>query len=89
MRFARFVLNRRNVQSQLLRNPQLLDEVQYQVEGMAQVHPSITVYRNDDRINVYRNPPGVTDRGNVVVTAPMGLEQRHGTLSRILGSVNL
>lgn len=78
MRFAKFVLNRRNVQSQLLRNPQLLDEVQHQVEGMAQVHPSITVYRNDDG-----------DRGNVVATAPMNVEQAHGVLSKILAGVKL
>lgn len=78
MRFAKFVLNRRNVQSQLLRNSQLLDEVQYQVEGMAQGHPSITVYRNDDG-----------DRGNVVATAPMSVEQAHGVLSKILAGVTL
>ena len=78
MRFARFVLNRRNVQSQLLRNPQLLDEVQYQVVGIALGHPSITVYRNNDG-----------DRGNVVATAPMSVEQAYGVLSKILAGVKL
>lgn len=77
MKYARFVLNRRNVQSQLLNNSKILDNVERQCVAAA---------GGDDRIGVYRNPPGVTDRGNVVVTAPMGLEQRHGTLSRILGA---
>lgn len=80
MRFAKFVLHRKNVQSRLLNNSKVLDNVERQCVAAA---------GNDDRISVYRNPPGVTDRGNVVVTAPMGLEQRHGTLSRILGSVKL
>lgn len=42
------------------------------------MHPSITVYRNDDG-----------DRGNVVATAPMSVEQAHGVLSKILAGVKL
>ncbi len=66
-RFCRkFTLNRANVQKQLLHNTQLLDNVQEQVEGMAEVHPSIKVWRNDDR-----------DRGSVVATIPMEVEDAH------------
>ena len=37
---VKVVLNRVNVQEQLLHNKQLLDDVQEQVEGMAEVHPT-------------------------------------------------
>ena len=38
----------------------VMDSVQEQMEGMAEVHPSIMVYRNED-----------TDRSNVVATRPV------------------
>ncbi len=75
----KFVLNRKNVEKQLLHNQQLLDVVQEQVEGMAQVHPSIRVYRNDDQ-----------GRGNVVATIPMQVEDAHrGLMSEMLGKVRV
>lgn len=76
---VKVVLNRSNVSRQLLHNKQILDDVQEQVEGMAQVHPSITVYRNEDR-----------DRGNVVATIPMSVEDTHrGLLTDLLGKVRI
>lgn len=75
----RFVLNRKAVEEQLLHNRQLLDIVQEQVEGMAQVHPAIKVYRNDDG-----------SHGNVVATIPMSVEDAHrGLMSDMLGKVRV
>lgn len=54
----------------------MLDDVKEQMEGMAEVHDSIRVYRNDD-----------LDRGNVVATAPDIVETTHGVLTRMLGMV--
>ncbi len=79
MRKVKVVLNRANVSRQLLHNKQILDDVQEQVEGMAQVHPSITVYRNEDM-----------ERGNVVATIPMSVEDAHrGLLTDLLGKVRI
>lgn len=79
MRKVKVVLNRANVSKQLLHNKQILDDVQEQVEGMAQVHPSITVYRNEDM-----------ERGNVVATIPMSVEDAHrGLLTDLLGKVRI
>lgn len=76
---VKVVLNRANVSRQLLHNKQILDDVQEQVEGIAQVHPSITVYRNED-----------TERGNVVATIPMSVEDTHrGLLTDLLGKVRI
>ncbi|MFR4786634.1 MAG: hypothetical protein ACLUAM_09625 [Bifidobacterium adolescentis] len=74
----RFVLNRKNVERQLLHNKALLDNVQAQVERAAAGDPRITVYRNDD-----------ASHGNVVATAPVALEAKHGTLTRIPGQVSV
>lgn len=74
----RFVLNRKNVERQLLHNKALLDNVQAQVERAAAGDPRITVYRNDD-----------ASHGNVVAMAPVALEAKHGTLTRILGQVSV
>lgn len=74
----RFVLNRGNVERQLLHNKALLDNVQAQVERAAAGDPRITVYRNDD-----------ASHGNVVATASVALEAKHGTLTRILGQVSV
>lgn len=74
----RFVLNRGNVERQLLHDKALLDNVQAQVERAAAGDPRITVYRNDD-----------ARHGNVVATAPVALEAKHGTLTRILGQVSV
>ena len=52
--------------------------MQAQVERAAAGDPRITVYRNDD-----------ASHGNVVATAPMGVETAHGTLTRILGQVRI
>lgn len=78
MRYARFVLNRKNVSRQLLHNAKLMDDVQRQVEGMRDAHPSIEVYRNEDG-----------DRSSVVATAPMSVEIAHGVLSGMLGGVRV
>lgn len=79
MKRFKFYLNRASVCEQLLNNEQLLDEVQSQVEGMAQVHPSINVYRNH----------GVS-RGNIVATIPMTVEDAHrGLMSDMLGKVRI
>ena len=76
---VKVVLNHPNVCRQLLNNTQLLDEVEYQVTGMAAVHPAIKVYRNS----------GVS-RGNVVATIPMAVEDAHrGMLTDILGRVRI
>ncbi|KAA8824886.1 hypothetical protein EMO92_08240 [Bifidobacterium reuteri] len=78
-RNVKVVLNRKNVSRQLLHNRQLLDDVQEQVEGMAQVHPSIKVYRNEDG-----------ERGNVVATIPMQVERKHrGLMKDMLGKVRI
>ena len=52
--------------------------MQGQVERAAAGDPRITVYRNDD-----------ASHGNVVATAPVALEAKHGTLTRILGQVSV
>lgn len=76
---VKVVLNRVNVQEQLLHNKQLLDDVQEQVEGLAAVHPSIKVYRNEDR-----------GRGNVVATIPMRVEDAHrGLMASMLSKVRV
>ena len=76
---VKVVLNRANVSRQLLHNKQILDDVQVQVEGMAQVHPAIKVYRNDDG-----------SHGNVVATIPMSVEDAHrGLLTDLLGKVHI
>lgn len=76
---VKVVLNRANVSKQLLHNAQLLDDVQAQVEGMAQVHQAITVYRNEDG-----------DRGNVVATIPMTVEDAHrGLMADMLAKVRV
>ncbi|PLS30100.1 hypothetical protein Uis1B_2072 [Bifidobacterium margollesii] len=54
----------------------VMDDVQEQMEGMAQVHPSIDVYRNED-----------TDRANVVAACPAPVEQEHGVLTQMIGMV--
>lgn len=75
----KFVLNQSNVSKQLLHNAQILDEVQTQVEGMAMVHPSIKVYRNAG-----------PNRGNVVATIPMQVEDAHrGLMADMLGKVRV
>lgn len=76
---VKVVLNRVNVQEQLLHNKQLLDDAQEQVEGMAEVHPSIKVWCNDGG-----------GRGNVVATIPMQVEDAHrGLMSDMLGKVRI
>lgn len=76
---VKFVLNREAVLEQLLHNRQLLDEVEYQVKGMANVHPAIKVYRNTDR-----------ERGNIVATIPMSVEDAHrGLLTDMLSKVRI
>lgn len=76
---VKFVLNRESVREQLLHNRQLLDEVQSQVEGRANVHPAIKVYRNTDR-----------ERGNIVATIPMSVEDAHrGLLTDMLSKVRI
>ncbi|NEG90654.1 hypothetical protein [Bifidobacterium aerophilum] len=76
-RNVKVVLNRRNVSRQLLHNRKLLDNVQEQVKGMAQAHPAIKTYRNEDG-----------DRGNVVATIPMSVEDAHrGLMADMLAKV--
>lgn len=74
----RFVLNRKNVERQLLHNKALLDNVQAQVERAAAGDPRITVYRNDD-----------ASHGNVVAhgTGRARSQTRH--THRILGQVSV
>jgi hypothetical protein len=72
------VLNRKAFKEQILHNATLLNDVQEQMEGMAEVHRAITVYRNDDR-----------DTGNVVATAPARVEAEHGVLTQMLGMVRV
>lgn len=48
------------------------------MEGMAEVHRAIRVYRNDD-----------LDHGNVVATAPAAVESRHGLLTQMIGMVKV
>ncbi len=74
---TRFVLNRQSVAEQLLKNAQILNDVQAQVEGMAQVHNTIKVFRNVH-----------DDRGNIVATVPMSVEHAHrGMMGQILNGV--
>lgn len=76
---VKVILNRPNVSKQLLHNSQILDEVQYQVEGMATVHKAIKVYRNDGG-----------ERGNVVATIPMTVEDAHrGLMASMLAKVHI
>ena len=75
---VKFVLNRKNFSQQILHNKKLLDDVQEQMEGMAEVDRAVTVYRNDDR-----------DTGNVVATAPARFEAAHGVLTQMLGMVRV
>jgi hypothetical protein len=75
---VKVVLNRKAFKEQILHNVTLLDDVQEQMEGMAEVHRAITVYRNDDR-----------DTGNVVATAPARVEAEHGLLTQMLGMVRI
>ena len=72
------VLNRKAFGTEVLHKAvkPVMDDVQEQVEGMAEVDPAIKVYRNED-----------TDRSNVVATAPAAFEQAHGVLSQMLGMV--
>lgn len=73
----RVVLHRTAFREQILHNKKLLDDVQEQMETLAD-DPAVRVYRNEDR-----------DAGNVVATAPAGVEAAHGTLTRMLGSVRV
>ena len=75
---VKVVLDRTNFSDEVLNEAvkPVMDSVQEQMEGMAEVHPSIKVYRNED-----------TDRTNVVATAPAAFEQAHGVLSQMLGMV--
>ena len=73
---VKIVLNRDAFRQQILHNDTLLDDVQEQMEGMAEVHPSIKVYRNED-----------TDRSNVVATCPAAVEGAHGVLTQMIGKV--
>lgn len=76
---VKVVLNREAVREQLLHNRQLLDEVEYQVKGMAGVHPAIKVYRNTGG-----------ERGNIVATIPMSVEDAHrGLMADMLGKVRV
>ena len=75
---VKVVLNRKAFKEQILHNATLLNDVQEQMEGMAEVHRAITVYRNDDR-----------DTGNVVATAPARVEAEHGVLTQMLGMVRV
>jgi hypothetical protein len=75
---VKVVLNRKAFKEQILHNATLLNDVQEQMEGMAEVHRAITVYRNDDR-----------DTGNVVATAPERVEAEHGVLTQMLGMVRV
>lgn len=75
---SRFVLNRKNFSQQILHNKVLLDDVQEQMEGMAQVHPSIKVYRNEGGTH-----------GNVVATAPAAVEAKDGVLTQMINQVKI
>jgi hypothetical protein len=75
---VKVVLNRDAFRRQVLHNATLLDDVQEQMEGMAEVDRAVTVYRNDDR-----------DTGNVVATAPAQFEAAHGVLTQMLGMVRV
>lgn len=75
---VKVVLNRDTFRQQILHNDTLLDDVQEQMEGMAEVDRAVTVYRNDDR-----------DTGNVVATAPARFEAAHGVLTQMLGMVRV
>lgn len=74
----RFVANKSTFKPVLLKQvvQPVMDDVQEQMEGMAEVHPSITVYRNED-----------SDRSNVVATCPAPVERAHGVLSQMLSKV--
>ena len=75
---VKVVLNRNAFSSEVLHEAvkPVMDSVQEQMEGMAEVHRAITVYRNDDR-----------DTGNVVATAPARVEAEHGVLTQMIGKV--
>lgn len=75
---VKVVLNRNAFSSEVLHKAvkPVMDSVQEQMEGMAEVHPSIKVYRNED-----------TDRSNVVATAPAVVEGAHGVLTQMIGKV--
>lgn len=75
---VKFVLNRKNFSRQILHNKKVLDDVQEQMEGMASVHPSIRVYRNEDG-----------SHGNVVATAPAAVEAADGVLTQMIGQVKV
>jgi hypothetical protein len=75
---VKVILNRKAFKEQILHNSSMLNDVQEQMEGMAEVHRAITVYRNDDR-----------DTGNVVATAPARVEAEHGVLTQMLGMVRV
>lgn len=75
---TKVVLNRDAFGQQILHNATLLDDIQQQMEGMAEVDRAVTVYRNDDR-----------DTGNVVATAPARFEAAHGVLTQMLGMVRI
>lgn len=78
VRKVRVVLKRSAFSAEVLHRvvQPVMDDVQEQMEGMAQVHPSIKVYRNED-----------TDRSNVVATCPAPVEGEHGVLTQMIGKV--
>jgi hypothetical protein len=75
---TKFVMNRKAFSQQVLHNKPLLDDVEEQMEGMAEVHKAITVYRNEDG-----------NRGSIVATAPAPVETAHGVLTQMLGMVKV
>ena len=77
---VKVVLNRNAFSSEVLHEAvkPVMDSVQEQMEGMAEVDRAVTVYRNDDR-----------DTGNVVATAPARFEAAHGVLTQMLGMVRV
>lgn len=77
-RNVKVVLDRGGFSSEVLKRAvkPVIDDVEEQVRGMADIDPAVEVYRNED-----------TDRSNVVATAPPAFEQAHGVLSQMLGKV--
>ncbi|MFT8639023.1 hypothetical protein [Bifidobacterium sp.] len=75
---VKFVLDRKEFSKQILHNKKLMDDVHEQIEGMAQVHEKITVYRNEDG-----------NRTSIVATAPAAVEAEHGVLTQMLGMVKV
>lgn len=77
-RKVRVVLKRSAFSAEVLHRAvkPVMDDVQEQMEGMAQVHPSIEVWRNED-----------TDRSNVVAACPEPVEREHGVLTQMIGMV--